>query len=430
MKSLITIALSLFAFTMIAQEENFNLVPNPSFEETGKERVKSQGEIELAEPWKSATTVPADLYMKKAKNDDFSVPENKYGKEEAKTGDNYAGVSFFGYRGRMPRSYMQTELSDTLEAGKEYCMKFHVSMSDMSKYSVNNIALYVSKGEIESKGSGNLIFVPQIRNLRNRIFDQQFLWEPICGIYKAEGGETHIAIGNFASDEETSNEKVKLSREFSGQQSNDAYYFVDDVSVISLDHIDRKDCSCDKIAGGAMEIEYKSFGTEEEKRASAKTTYILNSDGTKASETINKKEEVKSVKAEAGTEKEATVASTEVVEAKKVEVEEKVEYNVDEQVIMFTPKSFELNSTAKQDLDKLADFLKKNSKVKIEIQGHADPSETEVAFIGKRRAFEVVKYLSGKGIERGQIPYKSYETDMPIETGNAAINARVSFQLK
>src|SRR5690606_30814593 len=114
MKSLITTVLCFFALASFAQDESYNLVPNPSFEETGKGKVKGQGEIELAEPWKSATTVPADLYMKNAKSDEFSVPSNKYGKEKAKSGDNYAGISFFGYRGRMPRTYIQTELSDTL----------------------------------------------------------------------------------------------------------------------------------------------------------------------------------------------------------------------------------------------------------------------------------------------------------------------------
>src|SRR5690606_15186979 len=103
------------------------------------------------------------------------------------------------------------ELKDTLEAGKEYCMKFHVSLSDMSKYAVNNLGMYVSSGEIDNKSNGSLEFEPQIRNLRNRVFNQQFLWEPICGIYKAKGDETHIVIGNFSKDEQTDQEKIRLS---------------------------------------------------------------------------------------------------------------------------------------------------------------------------------------------------------------------------
>ena len=38
-----------------------------------------------------------------SKTSEFAVPINKYGEESARTGKNYAGVSFYGYRGRLPR---------------------------------------------------------------------------------------------------------------------------------------------------------------------------------------------------------------------------------------------------------------------------------------------------------------------------------------
>ena len=125
------IACSLLLTVGLSAQEEHNLVPNPSFEEVDG-KVKEGGQIELASPWMSATMNPVDLYSEDARSGDFEVPENKYGKEPARTGKNYVGVSFYGYRGRMPRTYLTTKLTNPLSKGKKYCMRFYVSLSDMS----------------------------------------------------------------------------------------------------------------------------------------------------------------------------------------------------------------------------------------------------------------------------------------------------------
>lgn len=413
MKKFITSLLISCSFLTVAQDTDNNLVPNPSFEETGKDRVKEKGQIELAAPWNSPTLTPADLYMEKAKDDNYLVPDNINGTEKPRTGSNYAGISFFGYRGREPRSYLQVELEDTLQAGKEYCMKFHVSMSDKAKYAVNNIAMYVSNVKVETKGNDPLSFEPQIRNIRNRVFSKQFLWEPICGIYTAKGDETHIVIGNFNTDEETAQEKIRMSRDFSGRQTYNAYYYIDDISVTPITEENREDCSCSKIAGGAMKVEKASFGTDDAIRSTAKTTVLINSDGSKASETIKKKSEISNEK---------EVAATKENAPKKAKV-----FSPNDVVLSFQLKSPELSADTKEKLNKIADYLKKNKNVKVEVQGHADVSEDAVPFLGKRRAFEVVKYLTDQGISRDQIPYKSFETELPV--GSAEENARVTFSV-
>jgi len=407
------IACSLLLSVVISAQEAHNLVPNPSFEEVDG-KIKEGGEINLALPWRSVTYSSVDLYSEDAKNDDFGVPENKYGKEKARTGKNYAGVSFYGYRGRMPRSYLTTELTNPMTKGTRYCMRFYVSLSDMSKYAVNNLAMYISNEEVNDGSEKTLNYDAQIKSFVNKPFEQQFLWTPICRIYTAGGGEKFISIGNFNSDEETAQETLRLSREFSGRQEYNAYYFIDDVSVIPMDLLEG-DCQCDKIAGGAMEVEFKSFSTDESQRDQAKKQYLVNSDGSRADETAKKTSEA------------AAAAET----AKEVAVEEKKEEAPYPSAveIMFVSKKFVPGGAEAAKLEKLAEYLKSNPKVKLKIIGHADPSEESVAFIGKRRAFNVQKELIQNGISKERVPYESKETEMMKSDSDPAQNQRVSFQI-
>jgi outer membrane protein OmpA-like peptidoglycan-associated protein len=344
---------------------------------------------------------PVDLYSTESKNEEYGVPDNKYGAEKARTGNNYAGVSFYGYRGRMPRTYLGTRLKNPLTEGREYCLKFHVSLADKSKYAANNLAMLVTADSIVEPSEGNLSFTPQIKSLTNKPFEQQFLWTPICGKYTAKGGEQFIIIGNFDTDEDTQLETLRLSREFSGRQSYDAYYFIDDVSVIPID-VMTDDCLCDKIAGGGMEVEFKKFGADESEKAKATTKYLVNSDGSRVEQS----------------------ASSDAAASQ----EESKAYPESEEILFANTKFMPASSEAAK-LDKLADYLKANDKVSLMIIGHADPSEEEVAFIGKRRAFNVQKELMQRGIGKDRIPYESKETDEPKSSSDPAMNQRVSFKL-
>jgi outer membrane protein OmpA-like peptidoglycan-associated protein len=384
---------------LTAQE---NLVPNPSFEEV-EGKIKEGGLIEMAYPWKSVTMNPVDLYSAKAKNEEYSVPENKYGSETANTGSNYAGVSFFGYAGRMPRTYLGVPLNKELESGKKYCMKFHVNMSDYSKYAVNNIAMYVSKDEMTEKKDGNLILVPQVKSMKNNADDykKQYVWTAICGIYEAEGGEKFISIGNFDTDAQTEQLKIKLSKEFMGKrQVNNGYYFVDDVSVIELTEKTINDCLCDKIAGGRMKTEFKSFGTDEDKRASAKKTHIVNSDGTTAAA------------------------------AKAKEVDAVEEFNISTAEVYFGNKSSNIVEKSNETIAAVVKYLNENLGSKIVLTGHIDASESEMTSLAKKRGYILKKKLVGEGISDDRISYLSVNATMPKEKGNAALNQRVTISLK
>lgn len=420
---------SLCSLTALAQNEH-NLVPNPSFESLDG-KIKGAGSIEVAAPWQSMTLNPVDLFSTEAKSSDYAAPENKFGKEEARTGSNYAGIVFFGYRGRTPRTYLGVELTRALEAGKEYCLKFHVSLSDMSKYAVNNLGMYFSKEEISEKKEGNLLYEPHMMSVVNNAYEKQFLWTAICGNYVADGGEKYLIIGNFKTDEETQQETIRLSREFSGRQNYDAYYFIDDVSVIPTDKLSKKDCACDKIAGGQMEVEFKKFGTDESKKEEATKTYLINSDGTKAgSPPIEKKEGAEAVE-EAETVEEGGTVYKKFGSGNEEETEEVEEtFNPEKVNVYFDAKAIEPKASEHDKLGQLADYLQENPTKKMVIEGHADPSESSVKFLGKRRAFMIQKKLLDMGITEAQVSYVGKETGEPASKSDAAKNQRVTFSIK
>ena len=42
-----------------------------------------------------------------------------------------------------------------------------------------------------------------IKSAGNRVFDNTFGFEPVCGIYTANGGEQYLVIGNFDESKKT-----------------------------------------------------------------------------------------------------------------------------------------------------------------------------------------------------------------------------------
>lgn len=408
-------------YALLAQNEH-NLVPNPSFEEM-EGKLKDPGSVFLATPWRSVNLNQVDLYSSTAKDPTLSVPENKYGEEKPKTGTNYAGVSFFGYRGKAPRTYLGVELLKELKEGEQYCVKFHISMSDRSKYAVNNIGLFFSFEPIDETGDANIYLDPDIISVTNRVYNKQFSWTPVCGYYTAEGGEKHITIGNFAKDEDTEQEVVRLSRDIGGRQTYDAYYYVDDVSVIPADKVSEKECSCDQIAGGRLKTEYKSFETDLKLKKTAVNTTI------KSSSNVIKTEAKEEVKKEEGGVVYKKFNSSSSVETPKAEEKPKPKaYTPEDSQLLYKAKLFQPDAVAKKELAKVADYLKANPEKKIIVQGHMGESDGGVQILDKKRGLFVKKQLTALGIDAERISYVGLGTSNPASTTDDALNRRVTFE--
>jgi len=226
-----TICLCLFLSLKVSAQ---NLVLNPSFEDTITCPIGTWAM--QCRYWYSASVGSPDYFSEQP--DIFCstsyVPQNQVGFQYARTGVAYVGIGVStehitpNHINR--REYVGGELSDTLKQGHEYCVSFYVSVAEEFKYVVDGIGLYLSvDSAVDYTINTNLSFVPQIENPSGNIIYDTLNWVQISGTYIANGGEKYLTIGNFKDDANTMIDSVNLSVPLG---AHEAYFFIDDVSVI------------------------------------------------------------------------------------------------------------------------------------------------------------------------------------------------------
>ena len=103
---------------------------------------------------------------------------------------------------------------------------------------------------------------------------------------------------------------------------------------------------------------------------------------------------------------------------------------------LFDFDSAELTDEAKAQLDKVAEYLKLNDAVKVEIGGHTDNMGTAEynQDLSMRRAESVVNYLVGKGVAGNRLTAVGYGKDHPVATNDTEEgrhqNRRIEFKVK
>ena len=384
--SLLTfVSVGLAPFNSSSQVEN--LIDNGGFE-TIEGKLKSLGCIDLAVGWMSPTGVRADIYSP-CKIPEINVPENMYGKEDAKEGINYAGIVGFSYGDAMPRSYLMAHLNMPLKKGMKYCVKFNLSLAEVSKFSCNQIGVNFSSKQFGTDSKTAIIDKTHVLDSKNKIYSAMYNWEQMCGVYYAEGGEKFITIGNFTSNENTKSEKLKKDPASKKAQIPAAYYYIDDVvvSLISEDAV----CECE----------------------------VASED----------------------------VAYSTTIYQKVVNINDKMpaKEQIEKQIAYFGFGKSKLTPDAIVSLDLIANLMKANPDVKLDIAGHSDEMEDKVgteksayADMGNKRINEIIVYLTAKGIQESRFissPAGSSEpneniTESDDEDLKLAKNRRVSFKVR
>ena len=379
----------LFLNSLIAQDQK-NLVKNPSFEIIDG-KLKKPGQIDIAEDWFSPTALKADLFSK-TKQGPIGVPDNNYGKEFAKDGANYAGVVAYSYNNNKPRTYIQAQLSKSLTSGVDYCVKFNLSLSDLSKYAIDKIGIHVSSDAVSLDRKGDIIFTERsgefssvITGLGGKVYSKRYNWETVCGIYHAEGKEKFITIGNFYNGKDTKAEKLKKLPEFSVVQFPEAYYYIDNVEVLMIS--DETECDCVNSAKKKKEsIVYQS-------------SFVDNG----ASLTVEQK--------------------------------------LKRYTIYFDVESSNIEESFEETLDKIVTLLKDNSSLSIQINGHTDKAEKEaikddpendnLIKLGMYRADNIKKFLTNNGIDSKRLSPFDAGAEAPASPGlsrlSLAKSRRVEF---
>ncbi len=384
-----TLLISGFTFAQ-DDEDDKNIVQNPGFESTDG-KLKRQKQIEVAKYWSSSTGLAADLFSSSLKGDvPIAAPKNFAGTEKPLEGNNYAGVYMYVYNAKAPRTYITTELLAPLKKGMDYCISYSVSLADLSKYAVNNLGAYMSKSmkELEKEGKVDIVLKEDdLENVilypENKVFNQQYNWEKICGVYSASGGEKYLTIGNFFPQRGTKFEKMKLPPGMKGTQQPVAYYYIDEVKVFLLDSIE--ECQCNK------------------KSHDVRTKYVY---------------------------------TKQYISEKEFAPEEKVAHST----IYFDYLKPKLEPSYVKDLERIVEVMNANPDAKLEIHSHSDSEEFEYAKkspanadLAKRRADKVAEYLSEKGISKTRLIIKVFDADKPATGGTTefdmAKSRRVEFKL-
>jgi len=218
--------LSLFGVTTHAQ----NLVPNPSFEQYVQCPVGLNNFTGHIDSWFNPTFGTPD-YFNACSELNASVPYNILDGvtsfQPAKAGDAYVGVLCYHKDGY--REYVEIELIAALETDTVYCISFFVSRANFHLTSTSNIAAHLSQFAIQDLVTmHHLNFQPQISNSTSNIISDTVNWTEIRGQYAAQGGEKFITIGNFFPNSETY---------LTGDVNKEAYYYIDDVSVIKCSQV-------------------------------------------------------------------------------------------------------------------------------------------------------------------------------------------------
>lgn len=103
--------------------------------------------------------------------------------------------------------------------------------------------------------------------------------------------------------------------------------------------------------------------------------------------------------------------------------------------IYYETDSFRILPQSEPELQNLVSFLKNNSKLKIEIQGHTDSSGNAEAnqILSQRRAKSVVDYLTNNGIKIASLKFGGYGDKVPIATNETAegrmLNRRTTIKI-
>ena len=330
-----------------------DLVTTGSFEEMSKGKLKKPGSIEMLTGWTSPTAAKADVFTTKVEEGPVSAKANPYGSSDPNTGDNYVGIRVYSANDRLPRNYIQTALAQPMIAGKKYCVKYHVKLSGLSRFSTAEIRAYLSTGAAEETEDASILgFEAQVPVPEAPIVADMKEWVGVCGIYEAKGGEQNLVIGNFKGTKETKVGKVKKPKGDPRPQAQHSYYYIDDVSVTPITVA--AECKC---------------AAEEASRSG----FIFGR---------------------------SAVSDTSLSTAKRI----------DAQVFYFQRAQRELHSSMKPFVTELAELLKSDPSVKVKLTGHLDELE-KVRYeanedqdqVGRERAEAVKNALVAAGIEASRI---------------------------
>ena len=171
------------------------------------------------------------------------MPSNNWGFQEPYAGNAYVGLTLYFSLTENFREYIEVALTQPLGRDSCYHFQMYVNRHDHCTYSSSDIQIYFSDFAIEGiQHSNPLPYIPQIESNALDPFNEDD-WTLIKGDYLAQGGESHLVVGNFKPDALT---MIDVPSDISTEDMLfSASVIIDDVSLIKI--------SCSQVDGDGFD---------------------------------------------------------------------------------------------------------------------------------------------------------------------------------
>jgi hypothetical protein len=216
-----------------------NLVPNGNFEYYST-CPTSTAQLANATGWNSYQSTPD--YFNSCYSSGIvrvGVPTNRWGSENAVSGNAYAGASFYyGRREALTRAI------GPLTPLRSYEVSMSISLADHSRYAVDGIGAYFFDHGATSV-SNNHQLVPQVDFSSDGVVTTKSGWVRLTAYFVADSSYDNIVIGNFQQD------SVLSFVALNSGSINHAYYYFDSIVVraenVALRYRDSLLCAGDSL---------------------------------------------------------------------------------------------------------------------------------------------------------------------------------------
>lgn len=357
-----------------------NLVINPGFEYYHCKEWNISS-LETCDDWIAPSLQTPDYFNNAcAEYKTVTIPDlHWWGRQFPRTGNAYIGIIAYRPNDGNPETiiceYVEGKLLRPLKQGARYTVKLNISLAECSRMSLNKLGIYFSKNVIKEKNQYPLKLHPQV-TLLSDIADT-VNWITLSETYTAKGDEEYFVIGCFDNGRKIKFNKVSPSKEIQGPRK-EAYYFIDDVSVVEE-------------------------GTED---GEPKTEMPI-----------------------------ASINHTDTIKIKSESEEPVIGIPIVLKNIFFETGACKLLSQSFEALDSLFLLLKTHPDLTIKINGYTDNIGTKKNNItlSLNRSKAVFDYLVEKGIEPSRLDYAGYGDKNPISSNSTEAgreqNRRVEFIL-
>ncbi len=242
--------LHLFFFGNVSAQ---NLVPNAGFEiynNCPSNLISMPYSFDYSFfPTVSGWTTPVRLTTPDYLNDcapassGLKVPQTSFGYQMPYSGNAYAGI--IAFQGRFTngslthdyREYLQTKLSQPMIAGKQYCVRFHISPTvgifNYNYVALDELGIHFSDTRRIDTANTRISLPYHIQNTPGGYLTDTNIWYRITGVYTASGGEEWLTLGTFFNGNAPSFIPITPAVP-DPNVTYWSYFFVDDVTVAAL----------------------------------------------------------------------------------------------------------------------------------------------------------------------------------------------------